>query len=129
MEQKKNLKIVVGAFTIISIFCLVYTGFYFKYLYYRHINIIFDTAYFHLVYPLKYFSVAIVFASLYANLFMPTCIKKKRENIKILQYGVYTVLLICVGLVIGGNIVMQISIKFVPYFCVLTGAILGLMIE
>lgn len=129
MEQKKNLKIVVGAFTIIAIFCLVYTGFYFKYLYYRHINIIFDTAYFHLVYPLKYFSVAIVFASLYANLFMPTCIKKKRENIKILQHGVYTVLLLCVGIIIGGNIVMQISIKVFPYFCILTGVILGLLIE
>ena len=72
---------------------------------------------------------AIVFASLYANLFMPTRIKKKRENIKILQHGVYTVLLICVGIMIGGSIVMQISIKLVPYFCVLTGAILGLMIE
>ena len=128
-KKKENLKVVVGAFTIIEIFCLLYTEFYFKYLYYRHINIIFDTAYFHLVEPLKYFSVAIVFASLYANLFMPTRIKKKRENIKILQYGVYTVLLLCVGIIIGGNIVMQISIKVFPYFCILTGAILGLMIE
>ena len=82
MEQKENLKVVVGAFTIIAIFCLLYTEFYFKYLYYRHINIIFDTAYFNLVEPLKYFSVAIVFASLYANLFMPTRIKKKKGKYK-----------------------------------------------
>ena len=32
MEQKENLKVVVGAFTIIAIICLLYTEFYFKYL-------------------------------------------------------------------------------------------------